>query len=231
MQQIGNYSTKEILHSGCQKPHSQPCTVKQGYDIAPGQAAGKITASGLWGPYDPAATDGREFCRGIFAEYVNTSSTGLNRDYGPVNVYHGEAVYKTSALVGVDAIALRHLGGIALDNDQTHVGCGKRPTVERPVSGFGFPVTTPTDANYAAKITDSLIVWPSIAAARTQTLPPAASMSGQILFVKAPSNANTNNLTIDPDASEQINGSGTLVVSTANQTLILVSTGTEWRTF
>lgn len=33
--------------------------------IMSGCVVGKVTATGLWGPYDPAATDGRETARGL----------------------------------------------------------------------------------------------------------------------------------------------------------------------
>ncbi len=40
-------------------------TIAQGTIIEPGTVLGKISASGAYGPFDPAATDGREVPAGI----------------------------------------------------------------------------------------------------------------------------------------------------------------------
>lgn len=231
--QIGNYTSKNIFHSdqGDIKPASTPATIKSNQNLEPGQAMAQITSSKLWVAFDATATDGSQFCRGILGEYVNTTSSGLNKDYGPVNIYRGYASYLTDQLVGVTALALRHLGGINLEGNKTEVACGKRPTVESPIGGLRLPVSAATDANYTGLATDTLVVWPSITAGREHSLPALADVQGMVVFIKAPSNANTNNLTINPNASETIDGGSTKVISTASLLLGLIAMPTEWRSF
>lgn len=46
--------------------------------IASGEALGKITATGLYGPYDNAAADGREVCAGLLHSATKVPTNGTD---------------------------------------------------------------------------------------------------------------------------------------------------------
>lgn len=92
---------------------------------------------------------------------------------------------------------------------------------------------TATATAYTAKVTDGYVGVTSTAAARTITLPKAADAGeGKVLIVKDESGAaNTNNITVDGDGSETIDGATTKVINTAYGVVRLICTGTAWFTF
>ncbi len=61
-------------------------TKANGY-IASGQLLGLVTATGLYGPYDAAATDGRQTLAGILFQAINTSKGDLH--WGTAMLVHG----------------------------------------------------------------------------------------------------------------------------------------------
>lgn len=63
--------------------------------VPSGTALGRITASGLLGPYDPAATDGRETAVGFLFASLPVKSGGANKGCAYVAAF---AVVKTSKL-------------------------------------------------------------------------------------------------------------------------------------
>lgn len=67
--------------------------------VRSGTALGKITATGIYGPYDNAASDGREVCAGLLAAFTPMVVGG--RDVGAALLFAG--VVKTSNLpIAVD---------------------------------------------------------------------------------------------------------------------------------
>lgn len=214
-------TAKNIFHSdqGDIKPLSRPVTIKAAENLEPGQVIGTITATGLSVAYAPTATDGSQIPVGILADFVNASSTGTNANT-PSLVYIGEALYLTDKLTGVDKQALKQLGGVQLANNVTHMGSGR----QAPLS-----TVTPSDAAYTALAGTDIIFFPSTAAARTITLPTAASFGYGNKLTISTVNANTNNITIDGDSSETINGAATLVLTAANQAVTLVAISGGWR--
>lgn len=89
----------------------------------------------------------------------------------------------------------------------------------------GFPVRTETAA-YTANTLDFLILADATAGAFTVTLPPAADAKGKLLFIQRTSAS--NNVTIDADGSETINGSATVTLSSQYASRLLISTGSAW---
>jgi hypothetical protein len=65
------------------------------------------------------------------------------------------------------------------------------------------------------------------AAARTVTLPSAATLTGRMFAIRSTSSSNT--VTIDPDGSETINGASTVVLKAVNDYILFVSDGTNWQ--
>jgi hypothetical protein len=92
---------------------------------------------------------------------------------------------------------------------------------------------TTTAADYTVLVTDVIVGVTSTAALRTITLPAVANTSvGQILTIKDESGgANTNNITIDGNAAETIDGAATIAITANYGSARLYSTGTAWFTF
>ena len=61
-----------------------------GYVLS-GTALGKITASGLYGPYDPDGSDGRQTAAGLLISSmaVPTNAAGTAQDFGGAILVHG----------------------------------------------------------------------------------------------------------------------------------------------
>jgi len=93
-------------------------------------------------------------------------------------------------------------------------------------------VRTAVAATYTATTDDVYIGVTSTAAARTINLPAAAVCgSGKRYVIKDESGAaNTNNITVDPNASETIDGATARVISTAYGSVTVVCNGANWFT-
>lgn len=89
---------------------------------------------------------------------------------------------------------------------------------------------TVTAINYTVLVTDYIVGITSTAAPRTITLPPAAMAEfGRIYVIKDQSGgAGTNNITIDPDGAELIDGAATKVINTNYGAMAIYSNGLGW---
>ena len=80
-------------------------TVAEGFGkLQEGQVLGRIDATGQYGPYDAAATDGRQTARVILAEDVDTS------DGAKIVAVYVSGYFKKDALTGLDETAMSQLG-------------------------------------------------------------------------------------------------------------------------
>lgn len=87
------------------------------------------------------------------------------------------------------------------------------------------PVRTETAA-YTAAGTDFAILCDASGGIFTVTLPPAADNKGLLLYIQRTSAA--NNVTIDGNGSETINGSATVTLSSQYASRLLISNGVGW---
>jgi hypothetical protein len=92
--------------------------------------------------------------------------------------------------------------------------------------GFRTAITAKT-ASYTATLTDFTIACDATSGAITITLPAAASHTGRIYVVKK-TDASGNAVTIDPNASETIDGATTEVISAQWGVSTIQSNGTNW---
>lgn len=98
--------------------------------------------------------------------------------------------------------------------------------------GLKMAETTGTDTAFAITASHNVVRCADFTSARTYTLPAAATYGvGRFLLVKAPSNANTYNLTLDGDASETIDGAATKVISTAYGAVLLQAITGGWAVY
>ena len=103
-------------------------------------------------------------------------------------------------------------------------GFGARPSLR--FRGGYRPQSVTKTTTYTATIDDYLVICDSTSGAFTVTLPTATSVTGQIFeFV---SSASSNDVTIDGDGSETINGAANFVLANQYEKVRLYSTGTEY---
>lgn len=87
---------------------------------------------------------------------------------------------------------------------------------------------TAQTSNYTALITDEYIRCDASSAAFTVTLYAAASNAGRRLTI-IKTDSSSNQVTIDPNASETINGAATFKLNSQNESVTLECNGTNWQ--
>ena len=95
-------------------------------------------------------------------------------------------------------------------------------------------ITTVNAATYDLLVSDYIlnVTYTATAAVTSLTLPTAQVVSGRIIHIKdSGGSAGANNITIDTEASETIDGAATLVISTNYGATSLYSDGTNWFIF
>ena len=114
------------------------------------------------------------------------------------------------------------------DSDQTLLGRTDTATItNKTINGLKINSNSKT-ASYTALATDDYIPC-SPAANMTITLPPAASSAGSFMMIQK-IDASAFTVTIDGNASEQINGALTMVLTAQYQSVTLLCNGTAWFT-
>jgi len=101
-------------------------------------------------------------------------------------------------------------------------------------NGENINVTTISTATYDLLVTDYIlhVTYTATGAVTSLTLPSAQTTSGRTIFIKdAGGNAGTNNITIDTEGSETIDGSATMVMNTDYEAINLYNNGTDWFIF
>jgi hypothetical protein len=91
--------------------------------------------------------------------------------------------------------------------------------------------TTVNAATYDLLISDYIlhVTYTATAAVTSLTLPTAQTTDGRAIIVKdAGLNASVNNITIDTEGGQTIDGSPTLVISTDGEWVVLYSDGSNW---
>jgi len=92
-------------------------------------------------------------------------------------------------------------------------------------------LTTVANTNYTALASDDTITYTSLSAGRTVNLPTAVGLKGKIFVVKdGAGSAGANNITIDPNGAETIDGAATKAITTNYGSLRFYSTGSAWLT-
>jgi hypothetical protein len=102
------------------------------------------------------------------------------------------------------------------------------------MGGWNLPQiarTAVNDAGYSALVSDYLIAYTSLTAARTVTLPAATGMNNHILIVKDESGAaGTYNISVNVTAGGSIDGAASKVLSTNYGVIEVYSNGSQWFT-
>jgi hypothetical protein len=92
---------------------------------------------------------------------------------------------------------------------------------------LSFAITTVTSSSYdAGTESETVILADASSNPITVNLPPALDNLERVFYVKKIDNV--NNVTIDGDGSETIDGQPTAILSTQYQCLTLISNGSQW---
>lgn len=97
-------------------------------------------------------------------------------------------------------------------------------------TSLGFKRTTVADIAYTVLVTDLIVAYTTLTAARTVTLPAAATAGARKVYIikDEAGTAATNNITIDGNASEVIDGSTTKIINTNYGSVTIYCNGTAW---
>lgn len=162
------------------------------------------------------------YSAGADGEYATAVGTGSSADGQGATALGGytSAAHARSVALGQDATTTRD-NQIAMGTPSEFVDMlGGMAVRVRSVSAT---TTVDTGGN------KDHVILVTASAAVTVNLPAASTMTGRVLVVKK-IDASANNVTIDPNASETIDGATTRVLSTQWASVRFVSNGTSWFT-
>ena len=157
---------------------------------------------------------------------------GINANAAITNAGAGSLTIKTigsgSLFLGtedINRLEITNTGKVIVDDVQINSGS---------LGGIRLARTQVADSDYTALITDSLIAYSSISAARVVTLPAAAAAgAGFVLIVKDESGSasGANTITVDGDGAETIDGAADAEIDSAYGSIRLYSNGSQWFKF
>ncbi|RYD67677.1 MAG: hypothetical protein EOP58_02520 [Sphingomonadales bacterium] len=144
---------------------------------------------------------------------------------------YGVALYSVNAGVGtvVPKFYQRPDGNLLITNTATGTAGGlptTNPASTLTVEGSLALSTRAVTATTTATATDYTIRCDATSAAITVNLPAAGSCPGRIYVIKKTDNV--NNVTVDPDGAETIDGAATQVLTTQYAVLRIQSNGAGW---
>ena len=222
----GTVTPVEIVMGG--KGFSRPFLLLAGTKYVAGTVMGIVTASGKAKSYSALSTDGSQIPVGILADNIDLTATGPKGSVDDTaSIYVGPGViFYYSKLTGMDTFAQRYLGRYLSTIDAFVLGHATSSHVKKIASSVN-------DVAYQAVPTDEYIAVTALTAGRTITLPAIAAMAaGAVLVIKDESGAATTyDITIDGNASETIDGAGTLVIDANYGSARLIARGTAWFTW
>jgi len=206
---------------------------KDGKDGVDGKD-GKDGRDGLDGKDGKDGLDGKDGKDGIDGKDANIEDFVLPEDV--MMEFDGKLKKLKEGLGGSTARNLYQLfdvnvAGIS-DNDilQYNSSTGRWDNVTPQEFNSILP-TTVNAATYDLLVTDSIlhVTYTTTGAVTSLTLPTAQATAGRTITIKdAGGNAGTNNITIDTEGSETIDGDSTWVINGNYDWLILYSDGSNW---
>lgn len=201
---------------------------------------------GLNGSADYFALSNNTNASGSFSPIFRANQTSANLDQYTPALFFQAIVKATSDTVDEPAIIFTasRSGNVAVTNKPiaafrngltnqilwiypTYLDMRGNQIQNAVMGGVRWAVTTKT-ASYTATDTDVVILCDTTTSAITITLPAASGRSGKFYVIHRKAGT-TNSITIDPNASETIDGATTITVPTAaGSSKWIFSDGTSW---
>jgi hypothetical protein len=168
------------------------------------------------------------------AEFVGATSIELNSGGvlqvnadSDITLNHDQAAINTIIKGQTDA----NLFFVDGTNERVGFGTNSPNTLVDIDGGLSRNVTTVNAATYDLLITDDIlnVTYTVTGAVTSLTLPTAQTTAGRTIVIKdAGGNAATNNITIDTEGGENIDGSATYVINIDYDSASLYSDGSNW---
>jgi len=120
---------------------------------------------------------------------------------------------------------------LVLDAGKVGIGTASPDTQLHTTGGRSVNVTTVNEATYDLLITDDIlnVTYAATGAVTSLTLPTAQTTAGRRITIKdAGGNAGTNNITIDTEGAQTIDGSATAVLAGDYDSINLYCDGSNW---
>ncbi len=115
------------------------------------------------------------------------------------------------------------------DDTNNRLGIGTTVPVSNleAFGSLGLKVRTVTTTSTAG---NEVVILVNNTSAATINLPAVATVTNRVYIIKKlSSTGGGRKVTVDPNAAEQIDGSATLVLNSSNESVTIISDGTEWR--
>jgi hypothetical protein len=173
---------------------------------------------------------------GVIAEGTSTSTTPTII-YGVHSTATGQGAQDTTYSGYFDATGALRNYAVYADRGTSFFRNSVGIAVNTPLStlhvnGSQSIKRTGTAANYNVQSNDYLVAVTNTAAPRTVTLPSAITMGdGKVFIIKDESGgAAANNITINPQGGQTINGAASIIINTNHGFVQLYSNGANWFT-
>jgi len=152
--------------------------------------------------------------------YLGGTGSGSGEANTATNVGSGRQVFKQKSGVNLEFRSLVEGSNVSLTQNAD--------TVVIAASAGVAPLSTRTEsATYTATLSDDVILVNANSGAVTIDLPVAATANGKVYQIKK-IDASANDVIIDGDGSETIDGALTQVTNTQYESFSIVCNGTEW---
>jgi len=176
-----------------------------------------------------AAADGFTISGGTTSRTLTVTGSDITLTGGGNTLTLSGGNVTLTAQAGGSSVTLPSSGTLAtLDGTETLTNKTlTTPTLTTPtLNGAKLAVTTKSGA-YTATTSDCVILVDASAAAVTISLPTASGNTGLTYVIKK-IDSSGNNVTIDPNGSETIDGSSTVTLSSQYSYRMIVSDGSNW---
>jgi hypothetical protein len=171
--------------------------------------------------------------KGTVQFFINGQYQRLNQDFGEIGApgSYSSTIQLLRDLVAGDVISYRMSGlGSGAGGGGGGVGPEGPPGIAGPAGtdAVGGPVAISTKtANYTVQLGDNVLLANAASNSVTFTLPPAASATGHVFFLKKV-DATANAMIIQANGAELIDGVNSKTSTTQYESFTLVTDGSRW---